>query len=150
MVPPGESHTLKVELSHERDFHAAKSPEGGTVEVTSLHSDASVPIYVPVHHRERPLLLVEGLPMPIWITTRHDDLQEMRSQYAQFVVAIAYWTWQMSAGLSALLQQLLTQRPLIVRLMIDPEQPWIGAAPPATEGPTVETQADSENMIIDL
>jgi hypothetical protein len=150
MVPPGESHALKVELARERDFHAAKSPEGGTVEVTSLHSDASIPIYMPVHHQDQPLLLVEGLPMPIWITARHNDLQEMRSQYAQFVGAIAYWTWQMSASLSPLLQQLLTQRPLIVRLLIDPEQPWIGAAPPAPESPTVETQADSENMIIDL
>lgn len=150
LVPPGESHTLKVELAHERDFHAAKSPEGGTVEVTSLHNDASIPIYVPVRQREQPLLLVEGLPMPLWITTRHDNLQEMRSQYAQFVGAIAYWIWQMSAGLSPLLQQLLTQRPLIVRLLIDPEQPWTGAAPPAPESPTVETQADSENMVIDL
>jgi hypothetical protein len=150
IVPPGESHTLKVELAHERDFHAAKSPEGGTVEVTSLHNDASIPIYVPVRHREQPLLLVEGLPMPIWITTRHNHLQEMRSYYAQFVGAIAYWTWQMSASLSRLLHLLLTQRPLIVRLLIEPEQPWKGAALAAPESPTVETQADAENMIIDL
>jgi hypothetical protein len=150
LVPPGESHTLKVELAHERDFHAAQSPEGGTVEVTSLHGDASIPIYSPVSHQEQPLLLVERLPMPIWITTRHDDLQEIRSQYAQFVGAIAYWTWQMSTSLNPLLQQLPNQRPLIVRLLIDPEQPWMRAALPAPESPTVEAQADPENKIIDL
>lgn len=150
MVPPGESHTLKVELAHERDFHAAKAPDRGTVEVTSLHSDASILIYVPVHHREQPLLLVEGLPIPIWISTRRDDLQEMRSQYAQLVGAIAYWTWQMSTSLSPLLQQLPTRRPLVVRLLIDPEQPWMGATRSAPESTTVETQVNSENMTIDL
>jgi len=37
-----------------------------------------------------------------------------------------------------------------VRLLIDPEEPWIGAAPQAPESPTVETQVESENMIVDL
>ncbi len=150
MIPPGESHSLKVKLAHQRDFHAATSPEGGTIEVTSLHDDASIPIYVPVRHREQPLLLVEGLPRAIWITTRHDDLRALRSQYAQFVGAIAYWIWQMSASLKRLLRKTPSKKPLIVRLLIDPEQPWIGTASVAPESPTVKTQVDSENETIDV
>ena len=60
---------MVFESQSRRDAHAALSPEEGyLVEVTSLYNSSAIPIYLsPAHSRERISLLVEGLPIAIWV-----------------------------------------------------------------------------------
>lgn len=129
-IPPGDALNLRLEVSQERDFHAAESPEGGVVEVTALHGTSKIPVYVPVADLGKKVaVLVEGLPLPIWVTAgdaSHDP--EMHRQYALFADALAFWLWQFTPTLAPLLSFLKKQGLIEIRLCISPDKAWKNSA----------------------
>jgi hypothetical protein len=125
-IPPGDSLLLQLEVARQRDFHASTTIDGATVEVTSLHSSASIPIYSPVADLgERVRLVVEGLPIPVWITgpEKASDNEE-HHHYALFADAVSFWIWQFTPFLSGPLSFLKSKRPLEIRLNLPSNEDW--------------------------
>ncbi|WP_406700213.1 hypothetical protein V5E97_15420 [Singulisphaera sp. Ch08] len=128
-IPPG-SGELKKEVIRQRDWHAAPSTKRGYfVEVTCLHDSRAVPIYVPrsiIHGLpDRATVLVEGLPVPVWIVgaTRPGD-RDVRQASFVFTESLAYWIWQFTPCLVPLLQRVEPSDLVHIELAFDGD--WSG------------------------
>jgi hypothetical protein len=154
LIPPGDSLNLQLEIARQRDFHASKTVEGAAVEVTSLHGTASIPIYSPIADLgERVRLVVEGLPVPIWITGPGNEAEHTAHRdYALFVDAISYWIWQFTPVLAPLLISLETERPLEIRIRLPEEDVWNLLSREASQSgnPPVETKTDVHARLIEV
>ncbi|MCI0330695.1 MAG: hypothetical protein L0196_07055 [candidate division Zixibacteria bacterium] len=107
LIAPGSAGLLRREIHKKRDFHGTDSyNENRVAEVTLLHSDISVPIYAPWPPTDKQLaILVEGLPINVWITASEDVPRgQYRQLHWQFMDMVAYWMWQLTAGLGPHLQ----------------------------------------------
>ncbi|MDA4112028.1 MAG: hypothetical protein OK439_05775 [Thaumarchaeota archaeon] len=126
VIPPGDALNLQMEISHERDFHATKTIDDSTVEVTSLHSSSSIPIYSPVADLgERVRLVVEGLPVLVWITGPDKAPNaKQHHHYALFASAVSFWIWQFTPFLSGPLSFLQSKQPIEISLSLPPEEVW--------------------------
>jgi hypothetical protein len=110
-IVPGGAGVLRREVFRERDWHGVQSYEANhLVEVTCFMSP-DVPVYAPAERIGSELaLLVEGLPMPIWVTGPEAPIPRgQRRMYTEFVDAIAYWLWQFASAISPVLQAIRSQ-----------------------------------------
>jgi hypothetical protein len=125
-IPPGDSLNLQMEIVRERDFHAGRMRDGSSVEVTALHSTVSIPIYSPVSDLgERIRLLVEGLPVPIWITGPENNATSGGHRtYALFADAISFWIWQFTPVLAPVLSALESKQPIEIRMNLPAQEVW--------------------------
>jgi hypothetical protein len=109
LISPGGAGVLRIEVLLKRDWHGVHSlTPGATVEVTTIHDTRSIPVYASPDLLNRNLieLLVEGLPLPVWVANRSFETpahEALFSNYMQFADAIAYWLWQFSPALQTLL-----------------------------------------------
>ena len=89
------------------------------VEVTCFMSP-DVPVYAPAERIGSELaLLVEGLPMPVWVTGPETPIPRgQRRMYAEFVDAIAYWLWQFASAISPVLQAIRRQH-AVLRVIVE-------------------------------
>jgi len=150
-IPPGDSLNLQMEIAHKREFHASQMINGAAVEVTSLHSSASIPIYSPVADLgERVRLVVEGLPVPVWITGPEQAVNnEQHRHYALFADAISFWIWQFTPWLSKPLSFLESKRPIEINLNLPAGDAWTEPKPVPLRNP-VEAITDPPNNRIEV
>jgi hypothetical protein len=150
---PGGAGVLRREVFRQRDLHGVHSYEANKlVEVACLMSP-DVPVYVPSERLGSELaLLVEGLPMPVWVTGPETPVsREQRRTYAEFVDAIAYWLWQFAAAISPVLQD-IRRKHEVLRVIV--ELNWTDDAPVELTGvtdaeqPIVVTETDSAHGVI--
>lgn len=116
---PGGAGELRQEVIHQYDPHAIVSYlPGYVIDVVALHGTSSVPLYAPLtQHDRRAACLVEGLPLPIWIVgeiVEESNRQDTLAFYQNIVHAIAYWLWQCTPTLHALLQPLIPSYPRVL------------------------------------
>lgn len=129
---PGGAGDLRREVLRARDWHAAPSiAPGSTVEVTSLHGTREVPLYFPFQSiGERVLLLVEGLPLPVWVigpdyAEENGRQKELHSFYAEFAETIGYWLWQMTSSIARTVESLRSLHTrIVVRLELSADKTW--------------------------
>lgn len=150
---PGGAGVLRREVFRQRDWHGAQSYEANQlVEVTYLMSP-DVPVYSPSERLGSKLaLLVEGLPIPVWVTGPETPVsREQRRVYAEFVDAIAYWLWQFAAAISPALQD-VRKKLKVLRVIV--ELNWAGDDPDENGGvtdaeqPIVVAETDPEQGVI--
>jgi hypothetical protein len=142
-IAAGGAGELRREVQQRYDFHGAEFlGQTSVVEVALLHGDRSVPIYMaPSQVGSRVALLVEALPMPVWIAAP-PTLPEPRygPLYTQAVETVAYWLWQLSPGLEAIgagLADYFDQVEISVELV--PSEAWFGGleSVPSADGDLV-------------
>jgi len=130
-VVPGFAGEIRREVARTRDRHGASSYNHGYIaEVTCLY-DPDVPIYIPFARLgERATVLVEGLPVNVWIIGpeyENDEQRQLHSIYAQLTDMIAYWLWQCTPSLSQIMDPLIDyNRCLIIQLELTPSDDWFG------------------------
>jgi hypothetical protein len=110
---PGGAGELHQEVIYQYDPHAVVSYlPGYVIDVVALHGTSTVPLYAPLTpHDRRTACLVEGLPLSIWIIEQiveESNQQDTLAFYQNIVHAIAYWLWQCTPALYALLQPLIS------------------------------------------
>jgi hypothetical protein len=154
VIPPGECLSLNLEIGRRRDFHAAQTPEGGLLDVVSLHNNADIPISAPLTDLgKRARLVVEGLGVPLWVTAPEeiDDAEEYR-YYALVVDALSFWIWQFSWFLAPLLSRLQINRAIEIRLTLPPKDIWQSSSSTQPDkGKTlVDTKTDAERLVIEI
>ena len=150
---PGGAGVLRREVYRQRDWHGVRSYEANRlVEVACLMSP-DVPVYVPSERLGSELaLLVEGLPMPVWVTGPETPVsREQWRMYGEFVDAIAYWLWQFATAISPVLQDIRMKHE-VLRVIV--ELNWTGDdSDEPTDVTDVEqlivvTETDSERGVI--
>lgn len=150
---PGGAGILRREVFRQRDWHGVHSYEANRlVEVTHWMSP-DVPVYTVSERVGSELaLVVEGMPLPVWITGPDTPISRMqRRVYAEFVDAIAYWLWQFAAPISPVLQAIRRQHE-VIRVIV--QLNWTSDDLDQTDGPTdiaqplVVTETDPARGVI--
>jgi len=161
IIEPGGTGELRREVLRQRDWHAAPSytPDYVT-EVTSLFGTRDIPVYIPRSFlsrvRQRVAVLVERLPLPIWIVSskQEDNIQrEYRHLYAQFTETIGYWLWQFSPSLNSVIQAInLNHHILLIQLFIQPDEAWhhIQERQATLEKEPITSEANLVNATLDV
>lgn len=144
---PGYAGDLREELRHSRDWHWVRSYRRGPVadltEVTLLFSDSRIPIYITKDSLFAGAVevLVEGLPLAIWITNapyQSEAQRQLRRVYAQLAEAIGYWLWQFTPSLTTVLSPLADEHPqLLIRVQLERAEEWEGGGEQSTVEPAV-------------
>jgi hypothetical protein len=118
-ITPGGAGVLRREVYRERDWHGVSSHEANElIEVTHFVSP-DVPIYSSSEIGSRLALLVEHLPLPVWVTAPDGPIaREQRRLYTEFIDAIAYWLWQFADAISPVLQD-IRRRHRVLRVIVD-------------------------------
>jgi hypothetical protein len=95
---------LRRELRRKRDFHGVRYVERDRMAwVTRAESELPVPIYTPAPgYADRPALVVEGLPLPLWVFTRLPLPDSLLARAVDYVDTVAYWLWQLTDDLRPL------------------------------------------------
>lgn len=120
-VMPGWGLGLRLAAHDRRDWHSVPSHDGDSyVEVTCLHDDRQIPLYVPLSGR-RWSICVESLPQVVWVVSRHDKGQAP-SIYPELLETVAYWIWQMGSAFAPALSQ--CSEGLTVWLDLDSPESW--------------------------
>lgn len=150
---PGGAGVLRREVLRERDWHGVRSFEANRlVEVTCLMSP-DVPVYSPAEGIGLELaLLVDGLPMPVWVTGPETPIPpDQRRAYTEFVDAIAYWLWQFASAIAPILQEIRREH-AVLRVIV--ELNWAGddldndGAPEEVARPLVVAEPDRDRGVI--
>lgn len=152
--------SLRCKVAQQRDFHGVRLFNGAFGEVAALH-DGTVPIYIPTDsiaegRGEYVAVLVEGLPLPIWIVSgRYEDdaHRSMHRLYAQFADAIAYWFWQFSPTIRDILTPLAAgHEQILIRLWIEPSDLWtkFNHQAPVDDPNAVEVIAGSDDTVLSV
>ena len=122
------SATLRREVHDKRDWHAVPHyNRKDLIEVTTLHGDSKIPIYVPATvWGHRIAVLVEGLPFLVWVLVKKEDHDnELHSFYAEFAAAIGYWLWQCSTQLQPILATIdVPNKPVLVNVVLPEAKDW--------------------------
>jgi hypothetical protein len=126
-ISPGTGAALILESLQKRDWHAVQSfQEGRLAEVTCLHDDSKVPIYVALTDiGRRVALCVEGFEMPVWILGERDGRaeREIRGLLTRFCEMVGFWLWQLGPEVRSAIAALapLGKPLLIVLTLVEPE-----------------------------
>ncbi len=155
-IGPDGSGELRLEVIRQRDFHAAVSYDiGGIIEVTTLHDTSSIPLYTPLGNLgKRVTLLVEGLPLPVWIVgPENSDAEQtkLHNLYEEFADAIGYWLWQFTPSLGPIMHPLcdLYERLLLkLELPVDETLYQIRLDETGSDVPPIETGIDKVNGVV--
>jgi hypothetical protein len=153
-IPPGDSLNLQMEIARERDFQAGRMRDGYSVEVTALHSTVTIPIYSPVSDLgEWVRLIVEGLPVPIWITGPENNATSGGHRiYALFAYAISFWIWQFTPVLAPVLSDLESKQPIEIRMDLPAQEIWQSTQKlnPQAGTPTIATTTNAADHLLDV
>jgi hypothetical protein len=116
-----------------------------------LHSP-DVPVYCSSDIGSQLALLVENLPLPVWVTVPDRRIaQEQRRVYTEFIDAIAYWLWQFADAILPVLER-VRGRYTVLRVIVDLN--WTGDDLDETANelgepePLVRAVADPQHGII--
>ncbi len=129
-IPPGGAGELRREVAHQLDRHAVTAYIPPYVaDVIAAHGLPTIPIYTALNdRRRRASLLVEQLPLPVWIVGSPfaDNEQGSWSDLSvDCAGAIAYWFWQFTPSLSPYMQPLAARYPcLLVQLSLSAPDQW--------------------------
>ena len=139
LIGPGSAGDARREAVRQRDPHGVPSDTPDSViEVTCLYGP-EVPIYVPFYVDQEGLaLLVERLPVPVWIVgpKSQEIIPELRSGYFQIAETIAYWLWQCSPWLRDLsLDWGAKDKPLRFEIHLKEDEDWSQA--PSSPPPSI-------------
>jgi hypothetical protein len=150
---PGGAGVLRREVFRQRDWHGVRSYEANRlVEVACLMSP-DIPVYLPSERLGSEVaLMVEGLPMPVWVTGPETGVpREQRRLYAEFVDAIAYWLWQFAPAIAPILQD-IRRRCKVLRLIVELNWADDHSEEPSSvtdaEQPIVVAETDPERGVI--
>lgn len=142
VIGPGGDGELRRKAQRQRDWHGVASFESGYIaEVTCLHDDAAVPLYVaPAHFGRVVSLLVEGVGLPVWIVADRDQSQK-HPQFAgiqrRLCEMIGYWLWQFAPDISSLVGQFGGQHPVLtIRVVLLEEDRWLAEESKAVMPPS--------------
>lgn len=131
VVHPDGAGVLRRKVQHERDYHAVPSYQEGLIaEVTTLFDTAEIPVYVTLSSviERRIEMLVESLPLPVWVTDSESDdgeRHDLQQLYWQFGRAITYWLWQCSLALETILSPVAERYPYIhIELLLHSDEGW--------------------------
>jgi hypothetical protein len=157
-VLPGYAGDLRQELRRERDWHWVRSYRRSRtidlLEVTLLHSDTEIPIYITKAclFEGAVELLVEGLPMPVWITNfpfQSEAEASVRGIYALLAEAIAYWLWQFTPSLTSYFSFLDEKYSrLLIEIKLDQPHTWDTRATVLGEEPAIATDVKTDDGTI--
>jgi hypothetical protein len=141
-ILPGVAGDLRQEVLHDYDRHAVPSYVSPYVtDVITMYGTRDVPLYVPLRpHDRRPACLVEGLPLPIWIigpALEENVAQENLGFSLTVASGIAYWLWQCTPSLKALLRPLSE---IFSRIVIE-------CSMKADEGQTLEVRNNPADLL---
>jgi hypothetical protein len=143
---PGGAGTLRREVYRERDWHGVLSYRANElVEVTYLISP-DVPVYVPsARLGSHAALVVENLPIPVWITAPDKEIHgKQRQLYREFVDAIAYWIWQFAPAVRPVLDH-LSRSHTVLQVVV--ELDWQADSGDEDEG-VPSSEAHSESRVV--
>lgn len=121
------SGALHREVMAARDWRAVPSYDGkGVTEVTTLHGNRKIPIYIRSSLFARDTaVFVDGFPFPVWVLSADpQDGSNPRGFRAEMVASLAYWLWQCSRPLGALLGGIHTNRPVLIRVSLPNKEEW--------------------------
>ncbi len=147
--------SLKYEALSRHDPHYVQLTDGHqSSEFVRRHADPAVPIYEETGTSGRLRLLVELVPMPIWIESgRIPDDSRYGGLYYDIADCLAYWLWQADKLLLKLLENYDTPfAELVIHLTIEEGEGWFEAAGLAETEPTecVQTEWVQEALRADL
>jgi hypothetical protein len=129
-IPPGGAGELRREVARQLDQHAVRAYiEPYVADVITAHETRTIPIYTALNDRRlRASMLVELLPLPVWIVGSPfvDNEQGSWSDLsADCAGAIAYWFWQFTPSLSPYMQPLAARYSrLRVQLSLSAPDQW--------------------------
>ncbi|WP_224248958.1 hypothetical protein [Hyalangium gracile] len=128
-VQAGFAEELRRQVIEKRDVHGVRFPgTSGFGEVTLSADDRSIPTYVPFPLRERAMFLVEGLPLPIWVTGPEQTADKRyRSLQFNFADTIAYWIWQFTPVLAKMLERCAPVQEIQIEVDLQPGETWFRA-----------------------
>ncbi|MGD0305515.1 MAG: hypothetical protein ABSC71_11875, partial [Candidatus Acidiferrales bacterium] len=120
VIPPGDCLALHMEVAAKRDPHVARTPEGGSTEVIAMYDTASIPIFgAPQDVGGRVRMLVEGGPLPVWVTVSSETQPESSADFClTFVEALTYWIWQFTPTITPLLAPFGDAAPIDLRVIL--------------------------------
>lgn len=117
-IPVGEGRDVIEEMHRKVRPHGVPISNGKKIiEVVSMHSDETIPIYLPASHIENMItLLVEGDTWNIWVKSK-----QVHPIAFQMVDLVAYWIWQFSHELN----QIIRHKGLIeIEINLDQLENW--------------------------
>jgi hypothetical protein len=141
-ISPGSGLNLRLQVIKEFDRHAVPAFESGRlIEVVRIERNYDIPIYGSIElarMRQRFALVVEDLPVHVWIIgpdfEEEPEQHQLAQVYLQVVDMIAYWLWQFSPVLVSLLSPTRERAPtLVVKLRANPSQDWLERGEPAEQ-----------------
>lgn len=155
-IMPGGAGALRTEMLLKRDWHGVPSLNpGGVVEVTTIHDTRKIPVYASpdILDANNIELLVEGLPLPVWVANApfdSDSQEKLFSTYMQFADAIAYWLWQFTPALIPVLATLKSKYPhiLIQIRLLNPDDWEVRSGTSEDDNPAIEIASDSSTGTI--
>lgn len=100
-IPVGEGRDVIEEMHRKVRPHGVPISNGKEIiEVVSMHSDETIPIYLPSKpFRNKIMLLVEGDAWNIWVTSK-----QVHPIAFQMVDLVTYWIWQFSRELNHIIR----------------------------------------------
>jgi hypothetical protein len=139
---------FREKVARATDVHGVIAPHGKWIEVVRLHAEESIPIYANLHDLGgRPLLLVEGAPVPFWVRGPEAyDEPAHRGPHAQLVDCIAYWLWQFTPVLGSLAATSVRSR-LIVDVVLDEPRAWVDTVVTDGQGDVARAEAVSTDTL---
>jgi len=146
ILEPGEGGALRREALELTDPHGAAGMLPGTlVELDRATQNPSEPLYVPATGVGAPAIVVEALPVPVWVVSPGGPApHELWSQYAEM---LSYWIWQLAPALepysSGLDQRIDALR---IELEIEGGEEWLRQRP--AQGPLGETEARGTDTLV--
>jgi hypothetical protein len=150
------SGSLHREVIAARDWRAVPSYNGkGVTEVTTLHGNRKIPIYIRSSLFARDTaVFVDGLPFPVWVLSADpQDGSNPRGFRAEMVASLAYWLWQCSRPLGALLGGIQTNRPVLIRVSLPNIEEWSipeSAVQSGGEDQVVKISVDQANNSVNI
>lgn len=157
-ILPGGAGELRQEVLRQYDWHAVPSYlPGYVIDVITLYGTRTVPLYVPLRpHDRRAACLVEGLPLPIWITgldSGDGHQHNIVDFFPNIVSTIAYWLWQCTPSLHALLQSLTSAYSyILIQCLLSADEAWHqqGEQQEPVHQTPLDLTVDSANGVLSL
>lgn len=137
VVSPGSAEPLRMEVQRERDFHAVQYPDDdAVVDVTLLHDDPAYPLYFPLRApNDAVSLLIESLPLPIWIVGPPGSRDGEDAQlYSMLAEMLGFWLLRLSPILIEALAVVISEYERVqLHLELRSSQEWLKANRDATD-----------------
>ena len=109
-IEPGTGLSLRTAVARKYHPHPAMRENGRMTSASGAYAGEGVPIYADIGRLGRqPALLVEGLPINVWILVPVQNDGGRRFDFplvAQIADGLAYWVWQFTPALTLIFEEL--------------------------------------------